>query len=69
MFIFVWCPHSSMALTEEQSSLTSPPSGFLSVADFPPTPHSEMSDGAPVAITADHLQHLLTQLQQQNAAL
>jgi Ty3 transposon capsid-like protein/Zinc knuckle len=28
-----------------------------------------MSDGAPVAITADHLQHLLTQLQQQNAAL
>jgi hypothetical protein len=28
-----------------------------------------MSDGTPVAITADHLQHLLTQLQQQNAAL
>jgi Retrotransposon gag protein len=28
-----------------------------------------MSDGAPAAITTDHLQHLLTQLQQQNAAL
>jgi Retrotransposon gag protein/Zinc knuckle len=28
-----------------------------------------MSDGAPVAITTNHLQHLLTELQQQNAAL
>ena len=69
MFVVVWCPRRSVALTEDQSSSTSPPSGFISITDFTPTPHSEMADGAPVAITADHLQQLLTQLQQQNAAL
>src|ERR1700676_2431554 len=69
MFVVVWCPRRSVALTEDQSSSTSPPSGFISITDFTPTPHSEMADGAPVALTANHLQQLLTQLQQQNAAL
>jgi hypothetical protein len=45
------------------------PSALLSIADFTPTPHSEMSDSAPAPITPEHLHHLLTQLQQQNAAL
>ena len=58
-----------MALTEDQSSSMSPPLEFLSTADFTPTPRSEMSDGTLVALTTDHLQQLLTQLQQQNTAL
>jgi hypothetical protein len=58
-----------MALTEDQSSPMSPPSAFLSIADFTPTPHSKMSDGTPAPITPEHLHHLLTQLQQQNATL